>query len=1278
MTPFLNSLVKNSFSSKASNKNRSDKRKPSSSRRKRSNSNRLSFQKLEDRKLLAGVTFNANLGLVGITGTAGNDAIALFDNSGGQSFTVTINNDPSLARTFNYADVNNVNISAGAGDDVINSARVRIGATIFGQNGDDTIYGGSGDDVIYGGNGEDTILGNDGDDTITGQNDDDFIVGGAGDDTLSGGYGDDDLRGTGGNDLLLGQFGDDIIYGQDGDDTIRGWDGNDTIYGGNGADIVGGDDGDDSIFGGNGDDTISGNDGDDIITGQNDDDFITGGDGEDTLRGGYGDDDLRGNNGNDLLLGQFGDDTIYGQDGDDTIRGWDGIDTIYGGNGADIIGGDDGDDNIFGGDGNDTINGNDGNDIITGQNDNDLITGGNGDDTLRGGYGDDDLRGNAGNDLLLGQFGDDTIQGQDGDDTIRGWDGNDTLNGGNGVDIIGGDDGADTIFGGNGDDTINGGNGNDIITGQNDNDTIIGAAGDDTLSGGLGNDFINGNDGNDRVLGQGGVDNLHGAAGDDYLHGGSDSDADRLTGGSGLDEFIVIGGVDVVADRAGFETYAGFSESLTSPLVEVIGDQLFVHGTADDDRIHINRDGSDKFTLWLEHDNVGTYSVAAFSELVINGNAGDDDLDNDTVIPTRINGGTGDDDIDGGRGNDNLFGGAGNDNIDGHDGDDFIRGDNGDDDIEGNNGNDTLSGSDGNDDIDGGDGNDTIHGGAGNDDLEGNSGDDWIGGNEGNDRLRGQSGDDTLHGHAGRDELFGGSHDDILSGGTDDFDDHLEGDGGTDTFYAVRGDDIHDQHSSETSEDPVAGQTQLTQDLAGTELNNTQFDSFIENLPAGTAVETATDFTIVNTGAVKLAFLNDGSNRQIGSFPTGFSTADIANIGQQIITLENNNNVQALGDPSFSVVPVAALEGTVSVDPASEFALVAAGTGGVAVVGEVESSISNFGVRTESIIPFSSFQTTNSANVVANIAGLALGRGIAEAAGSATLNVLAGLQGGTSGIGLAGQVLEAATRFATFTTISSALQQPTVTGTIVQGGVTNRPTFNGAVPVGGFGVQVAGQGQGANIFFNVPAGPGIDEVGFVQLARSQRTGSRLNPTIPLGDRRTDRADANGWFLDRDLTQINPFYGRNAQGGTGIDLLDGRGAGVNLYPGNTTQHAIMFDAPTDNGLLWQFETYAVVTAGDRAGEVLAGLSYTIDQQTRGANGLPRVFSNGFISDFSNLQAAQSRWNAQPDEVLQISIDNQPNQAVPVSNIQLNLDYRNSVPAVTNNNIPFVPGVIVTGN
>ena len=690
--------------------------------------------------MLASVTEDG--GVVTVLGDNTNDIISLSGNASQTAFTVSVNGDASLRQTFLNADISRVVVYSGAGDDQVNNTLV-IPSTVYGGNGDDTISGGSAADLLYGGDGADTIWGGSADDYLQGGEGNDNLRGGEGSDRLRGDGGDDDLRGGDGDDLLEEGTGNDFILGEAGDDEALGNSGNDRIGGGLGNDVLSGQEGDDSVFGDDGEDRLYGQGGSDKLYGGNDGDQLFGGADNDQLRGDAGNDTLYGGDGNDFLEGSTGDDFLFGESGNDEARGNSGNDSLRGGTGNDVLSGQEGDDRIYGGDGDDDLYGQDGSDELYGEAGLDELYGGNDDDELFGGVGGDELNGDAGNDEL---------HGGDGVDTLYGNDGNDFLYGDAGDDLLGGQDGNDRLFGGLG---------NDSLYGQNGIDLLLGDAGDDQLFGGAGGDSLYGLSGADVLLGQ---------DGDDLLDAGPDQVRDVLTGGSGLDQFVVLGNigsssVDVVTDREGSETFNGFNGTLTASaeVEEVDGDQvLVVRGLPGDNKIRINaRNGQSEFELRSEHVLIGTYSTATIARVVITTGAGEDEIENiNSIVPLDVSAGAGDDIIRGGLG------------------DDFLRGNEGDDEIDGHEGDDVLSGNQGDDEIHGHAGEDEINGGLGNDDLRGGTGNDFLGGNEGNDELRGESGNDTLRGDAGADELHGGS--------------------GVDTFLADDADDIQDQESNET------------------------------------------------------------------------------------------------------------------------------------------------------------------------------------------------------------------------------------------------------------------------------------------------------------------------------------------------------------------------------------------------------------------------------------------------------------------------------------------------
>ena len=120
--------------------------------------------------------------------------------------------------------------------------------------------------------------------------------------------------------------------------------------------------------------------------------------------------------------------------------------------------------------------------------------------------------------------------------------------------------------------------------------------------------------------------------------------------------------------------------------------------------------------------------------------------------------------------------------FDANDGHNFIIGDDADNNIN------ALGGIDS---VQGGFGNDLVDGGVGNDSLYGQEGKDTLDGGDGNDSLFGGNFADTLNGGAGIDGLAGGTGDDLLDGGDDTVTDILSGGLGNDTLVWRTADDVH-------------------------------------------------------------------------------------------------------------------------------------------------------------------------------------------------------------------------------------------------------------------------------------------------------------------------------------------------------------------------------------------------------------------------------------------------------------------------------------------------------
>lgn len=512
---------------------------------------------------------------------------------------------------------------------------------IDGGSDGDFLYGYKGADRIYGGSGRDTIEGHEDNDYLEGNEDDDFIHGNAGVDTIQGNAGLDIIWGGPGDDLLNGNGDDDEIHGGLGIDILHGDEHNDTLYGDDGNDILYGDDGSDQMNGGPGDDVFHGAAGNDVMYGNTfsltedrsdpnftDNDLMFGGSDNDSMSGGWGIDVVYGENGHDTLQGNEDSDQLEGGADNDTIYGQDAPNYLRSATDlADNILGNAGDDTVFGGLDADTIRGGEDNDTIFGEQGVDLLFGDAGDDTIDGGPDGDEIDGGIGNDHLIGAGGVDSIFGNDGLDIIEGNLGDDLLRGNNHADVMYGDEGVDELRGGTGNDTLRGGEDDDTLYGDEGDDLLLGFTGDDRIEGGDGNDVLYGNNGADTLLGQVGNDRIYGELGDDTLVG--DVGDDVAEGGAGNDTITGDAGNDALYGDGGIDDISGGD-----------GDDLLVAGDGIGDFLR-GDDGHDR---------------------LIGSDDGDEDpkLGDTTFFGDRLQGGDGDDTIDGLGGADEIDGGAGN------------------------------------------------------------------------------------------------------------------------------------------------------------------------------------------------------------------------------------------------------------------------------------------------------------------------------------------------------------------------------------------------------------------------------------------------------------------------------------------------------------------------------------------------------------------------------------------------------------------------------------------
>jgi Ca2+-binding RTX toxin-like protein len=214
------------------------------------------------------------------------------------------------------------------------------------------------------------------------------------------------------------------------------------------------------------------------------------------------------------------------------------------------------------------------------------------------------------------------------------------------------------LFGGFDDDTLTGGSGTDQVFGQGGNDTLLGKGGIDLVLGGDGNDTLTGGDADDQVFGETGNDRMISNFGDDtdLNEGGAGTDTVEVNGSSGAESFTA---------------------------------------TANGTRVRLNRVNPVPFSI----------DIGSSEQLALNAKGGDDHFSAignlAALIQPVVDGGTGNDTLQGSNGADFLIGGDGMDLVDGNEGVDVAY----------------LGGGDDRFDWRSGDGNDIVEGQAGLDKL---------------------------------------------------------------------------------------------------------------------------------------------------------------------------------------------------------------------------------------------------------------------------------------------------------------------------------------------------------------------------------------------------------------------------------------------------------------------------------------------------------------------------------------------------------------------------------
>ena len=334
--------------------------------------------------------------------------------------------------------------------------------------------------------------------------------------------------------------------------------------------------------------------------------------------------------------------------------------------------------------------------------------------------------------------------------------------------VLGGGTG-DLLTGTATDDVLLGQDGDDRLSGGGGNDTLVGGIGNDTLDGGTGNDtyVYRPGDGRDTLLDTSGIDTIE--MGPGISRGGIyfarfGNDLHIRFRGRPTDEIIVTGRFNAAGDgtayveRIDFADGTRFDLTRTDIVLETVATSAAEH---------------------LQGYNMGDRIEGTAGNDTILGYAGDD-----TLI-----GGTGSDSLDGGAGNDLLDSrddpgtdGA-SDVAFGRDGDDTLLGGGGGDVLFGGTGNDSIDGGAGNDSIDGEDGDDLLLGGIGNDIIYGRAGADTLEGGAGNDTLFSGAGDDLIR--------YGGGSDTVTNEGGQDVLELGPGIALEDVYFARFGNDLY-------------------------------------------------------------------------------------------------------------------------------------------------------------------------------------------------------------------------------------------------------------------------------------------------------------------------------------------------------------------------------------------------------------------------------------------------------------------------------------------------------
>ena len=398
--------------------------------------------------------------------------------------------------------------------------------------------------------------------------------------------------------------------------------------------------------------------------------------------------DLFGGNGNDALTGGSLGDRLFGDAGDDTLLGLGGTDQLFGGNDNDTLTGGPGGDTMSGEGGNDRMiwNPGDGTDVMEGG----ANLGGSDIAEVNGGSGAEVFTITANGTRVLFQRVDPAPFSLDIGTTeslvLDAGGGNDSISTtGNLAALI-----ALTLNGGAGDDTILGSNGIDIILGDVGNDFVDGQQGNDFAFLGADNDTFQWDpgDGDDTIEGQAGTDQIvfNGNAGAENITlsatggrtrifrdlGPVTLDADdveqfTINAGGGADNVVIN---DISATDATTVT-VNLSGTIGGTTGDAQVDFVSVVGGVGAETIDVVGAGTALAVTGMPV-FLGVNQVEFTDRLNVFGAAGNDIINASAlasgIVVLALDGGLGDDTINGSAGSDQLFGGDNNDVVDGNQG----------------------------------------------------------------------------------------------------------------------------------------------------------------------------------------------------------------------------------------------------------------------------------------------------------------------------------------------------------------------------------------------------------------------------------------------------------------------------------------------------------------------------------------------------------------------------------------------------------------------------------